>query len=164
MIRLTRKFPFIHIFKPLTAEDYHDISIVTGHTNVVPDNQAMIKISKDQLIENRIPLTKIRFVNEASFIYDVDDDVINPTYKVMLPKKEKNPIIEIGKPQNTMTVFLGENRTGNNYALLKAKLRKSKRGVALLIGFNYDEVMWIANLDDAVAYYKESIHLLDYDS
>jgi hypothetical protein len=164
MIKFTRKFPFIRFYKPLTAEDYHDISIVTGHTNVVPDNQTMIKLSKDQLIENRISLTKIRFVSEASFIYDVDNDIINPTYKVMLPKKVKHPIIEIGKPQNTMTVFLGENRTGNNYALLKEKLRKSKRGVALLISFNYEEVMWIASLDDAVTYYKETIHLLDYES
>jgi hypothetical protein len=164
MIRFTRKFPFIHYHKQLTADDYQDISLVIGHTNVVPDNVSMIAISKDQLIENRIPLNKIRFVTEVSFLYDVDNDKINPTYKVMLPKKEKNPIIEIGKPQNTMTVFLGENRTGNNYAYLKQILKKSKRGVALLIGFNYEEVMWLTNLDDAVDYYKESIHLLDYES
>jgi hypothetical protein len=164
MIRFTRKFPFISFHKPLTADDYHEMSIVTGHTNVVPNNESVIKISKDQLIDNRIPLGKIRFVSEASFIYDVDNDVINPTYKVMLPKKERHPIIEIGKPQNTMTVFLGENRNGDNYGHLKKMLKKSKRGVALLVGFDYEEVMWIANLDDAVNYYKESLNQYEYES
>jgi hypothetical protein len=162
MIKFITKFPFIKFVKQLTADDYHDVLIITGHTNVVPENQTMIKISKDQLIENRIPLSKIRFVSEASFIYDVDNDIINPTYKVMMPKKERHPIIEIGKPQNTITVFLGENRTNNNYTLLKQLLRKSKKGVVLLIGFNYDEVMWLTNLDEAIAFYKESLNNLDY--
>jgi hypothetical protein len=116
------------------------------------------------LIENQIPIHKIRFVTEKSFIYDVDKNVINPSYKVIIPIKKKNPVIEVDKPLNTMTVYLGENRDGDNYRLLRILSKKSKRGVALLLDDNFDEVMWIANLDDATAYYKEILTNLDYNT
>jgi len=52
----------------------------------------------------------------------------------------------------------------DNYVLLKEKLRKSKRGIAILVDTNYDDVMWIASLDDAAAYYIEATKNLDYES
>jgi len=160
MIQLIRKFPFIRFYKKLTSEDYHGVSTTQGIVN----DENLVKISKNQLIDNRIPLTKIRFITDLSFTYDVDGDIINPEYKVMLPKKEKHPIIEIGKPENIMTVFLGENRTSDNYDLLKKILKKSKRGIVLQVGSDYDEVMWFANLDNAVEFYIESRNLMDYQS
>jgi hypothetical protein len=96
-----------------------------------------------------------------SFTYDVDKSVINPTYKQLIPDNKKYPVIEVEKPLNTMTVVLGENRTYNNYELLKQLTKKSKRGIALLVNDDYDEVMWLANLDEAVDYYNT---MNDYDT
>lgn len=81
-----------------------------------------------------------------------------------MPKKQKHPVIEIGKPESIMTVFLGENRTNDNYDLLKKILKKSKRGVVLQVGTDYEEVMWLTNLDNAVEFYNESRTLIDYES
>jgi hypothetical protein len=163
MIRLVKKFPFIQLVKKPTSEKRYTV-FTTGYTTDPSENESMVKLSKDQLIDQRIPLTKIRFVLDTSFVYDVDNNIINPKYKVMLPTDGRSPVIEVGKPQNTMTVFLGENRTHNNFTLLKDMVKKSKRGVALLVGFNYEDVMWIANLDNAVEYYKECVNQLDYES
>ena len=160
MIQFTRNFPYIRFYKKLTSEDYHDAQV----TDNVSNDEEMVKISKNQLIDNKIPLTKIRFVSESSFTYDVDNDAINPIYKIILPKKQRNPIIEIGKPENIMTVFLGENRTTNNYDLLKRILKKSKRGVVLQVNTDYEEVMWLANLDGAVEFYMESRNIVEYES
>jgi hypothetical protein len=73
-------------------------------------------------------------------------------------------VIEVGKPLNTMTVYLGENRTGDNYSHLKKLALKSKRGIVVLLSDDFDEVMWIANLDDATAYYKGMVTNLDYNT
>lgn len=159
MIRFTNKFPFIGFKKKIS---------LTKHTvDDIPDNikQNLIATSKEQLIENRIPLRKIRFVFEKSFMYDVDNNIINPPYKIINPTKKKHSVIEIGKPKNIMTVFLGENRTYDNFTFLKQMMRKSKRGVALLVGDDYDEVMWLSNLDNATEFYNESVNItIDYES
>lgn len=163
MIRLVNKFPFITFRKkPLTGEDY---TTITLHNNPIEEIDAtLLKICKNQLLSNGISIHKIRFVNETSFIYDVDNNVINPQYKVMMPNNSKNPIIEIDKPLNTMRVFLGENRTDNNFELLKNITKKSKRGIVLLLSDELEEVMWTASLDDAAAYYGEMLKNLDYES
>jgi len=121
----------------------------------------LVKACRKHLIENKIPINKIKLVFEMSFTYDVDKSVINPTYKQLIPDNKKYPVIEVEKPLNTMTVVLGENRTYNNYELLKQLTKKSKRGIALLVNDDYDEVMWVANLDEAVDYYNT---LNDYDT
>jgi hypothetical protein len=113
------------------------------------EQKEMLKSCKNVLTENKIALSKLKFVFDKSFSYDVDNNVINPTYKQLVPNSKKHHTIEIGVPINLMTVFLGENRTYNNYSLLKEKIRKSKRGVAILVSDDYDEVMWLASLDDA---------------
>jgi hypothetical protein len=121
----------------------------------------LVKACRKHLIENKIPINKIKLVFEMSFTYDVDKSVINPTYKQLIPDNKKYPVIEVEKPLNTMTVVLGENRTYNNYELLKQLTKKSKRGIALLVNDDYDEVMWLANLDEAVDYYNT---MNDYDT
>ena len=121
----------------------------------------LVKSCRKHLTENKIPINKIKLVFESSFTYDVDKSVINPTYKQLIPDNNKYPVIEVNKPLNTMTVVLSENRTYNNYELLKQLAVKSKRGIALMISNNFDEVMWLANLDVAVDYYNT---LNDYDT
>lgn len=160
MIKFTLKFPFIRFDKQLSAEDYFET--ITLHTNVASEhNRELVIKCKDLLIENRIPLSKIRFVFDFSFIYDVDTGAINPSYKAMIPINKKYPVIEIGKPENTMHVCLGEHRTSDNYAYLKHIAHKSKKGVAILVDTNYNEVIWLANLDEAVAFYKENLSGLE---
>jgi len=117
------------------------------------EQKEQLKLSKRILTDNGIPINKVRFVFEQSFVYDIDKGTINPTYKQLVPNNKKHPTIEIGAPLNAITIFLGENRTYNNYALLKEKLRKSKRGVAILVDDDYDEVMWLASLDDAYDFF-----------
>lgn len=85
MIKFTTKFPFIKFIKQLTAEDYYEA--VTLDSNVVSEhNYILVKKCRDLLLENRIPLQKIRLVTDTTIIYDVDKNVINPTYN-MLPKE-----------------------------------------------------------------------------
>lgn len=164
MIRFTNKFPFISFKRKLTANDYH--APIEHGTYVVSndDYQRLIGISKEQLIENGIPLNKIRFVFEKSFIYDVEKNAINPSFKTMIPIKKKHPVIEIGKPEHTILVHLGENRTYDNFLHLKNLAKKSRKGVALLVGDNYEDVMWTASLDDAIEFYKEGFYNLEYES
>lgn len=124
------------------------------HTHDVPNTtQHLYKQCKDILTENQIPLRKIRFVYEKSFIYDVDNNKINPEYKKIIPVKRKHPIIEIDKPKNSMEVFLGEYRTEDNYAMLKQLTRNTKKGIAFLVHADIENVMWLTNLDDAVNHY-----------
>jgi hypothetical protein len=164
MIKLINKFPFIEIVrKKLTASDYHPA--MTMNTHVAPNtNSYLYKACKTLLIENRVPIHKIRFVTEKSFIYDVDKNVINPSFKIITPINKKHPVIEVDKPLNTVTVCLGKNRAGDNYLLLRVLAKKSKRGVALLLDDNFDEMMWIANLDEAYDYYNEMLKNLDYNA
>jgi hypothetical protein len=164
MIRFTNKFPFISFKKKLTAIDYYAPIDFNTHVVSNTNNQHLIAISKEQLINNGIPLNKIRFVFEKSFLYDVDNNNINPSFKTMIPIKKKHPVVEIGKPERTILVHLGENITYNNFAHLKNLAHKSKKGVALLVGDNYEEVMWTASLDDAIEFYNESFYGLEYQS
>jgi hypothetical protein len=127
------------------------------------EQKELLKSSRRILIDNRVPLNKLKFVFETQFIYDIDKNTINPVYKQLVPNSKKHHIIEIGVPQNTMNIFLGENRTYNNYELLKDLLRKSKKGIVILVDVDYDDVMWLANLDDAIDYYHTQQELHDVD-
>lgn len=163
MIRFTSKFPFIKVKRLLTGEDYCE-PITMGGVVMSADNQLLIKNSRNVLSENQINLNKIKFVFEKSFIYDVDNNIINPEYKIITPKKAKHPTIEVGKPANTLTVYLGENRTYNNFSMLKQLVKQSKKGVVLMVGTDFEEVMWLTNLDDAIDYYNQIQENLNYNT
>jgi hypothetical protein len=94
------------------------------------EQKEAIKLCKRALMDNKVPLDKIKFVFDSSFNYDVDKNRINPIYKQLIPKNKKSHVIEIGVPHNIMTVFLGEHRTYDNYGLLKA-VKKNRKGVLL---------------------------------
>jgi len=118
------------------------------------EQKELLKSCRRIFTDNGVPINKIRFVFEQSFVYDIDKNAINPTYKQLVPDNKKHPTIEIGVPQNIMTIFLGENRTYNNFELLKNFAKKSKRGIAVLVtDADYNDVIWLANLDDAHDYY-----------
>jgi len=133
--------------------EYHSPMIMHTH-NVSNTTQYLYKQCKDLLTENRIPLHKIRFVYEKSFIYDIDNNKINPKYKVILPIKKNHPTIEIGKPENTIEVFLGEYRTTDNYSMLKQITRKTKHGIVFFVDDNIEDVMWLTNLDDVFIFWE----------
>lgn len=142
---------------------YHDPVVIRTH-NAPNTTQYLYGECKQLLSENQIPLHKIRFVYEKSFIYDVDNNKINPEFKTIIPVKKKHPVIEIGKPENTMEVFLGEYRTINNYETLKELTRKTKKGIAFLVHKDIEEVMWLANLDDAINHYNQMQANFEYNT
>ncbi len=155
MLRFTSKFPFIRQYKPITVkDDYHEPICVNPKPVFSDEEKILLMLCKDKLTENNIPLTKIYFVGEKSFTYDVDNHVINPTFTTIIPKDKKHPTIEIGKPENVMTIFLGEYRTSDTYSEIKELLRTSKKGVVLMLSGEYDNVIWAVNLDVAIEYYK----------
>lgn len=140
---------------------------VTLNSNELTDEQLdFIKTYRKILSDNRINLNKIRFIFDKSFTYDVDNNVINPPYKTLQPKKKnKNSVtIEINKPENVMTIFLGENRTFNNMDLLKQETKKSKNGIVVLAcDEDLEDVIWLTNLDDAIDYYWAKQNIENYE-
>lgn len=157
MLRFISKFPFIERYEPITMKDYYEPIHVNA--KIIPNDgeKLLMQLCKHKLFENNIPLTKIYFVKEKSFTYDVDNHVINPTFTTIIPKDRRHPIIEIGKPESMMTIYLGEYRTSNTYAEIKEMLRTSKKGIVLLLSGEYDDVIWAANLDAAIECYKQNI-------
>jgi hypothetical protein len=163
MIIITNKFPFIKFQKKFKSENY---KIITLNNNKLTNNQiTLIKSCKNILLENQIQLNKIKFVCEQSFMYDIDNNVINPKYQRMIPIKiKRKPIIDISKPQNIMTIFLGENRTDNNFELLKKLTKNTKKGIVMLANnSDLNDVMWLANLDNAIDYYYRVQNFENYD-
>lgn len=137
----------------------------------------LVRKNKALLLNNQVPINKIRFVFQPTFTYDVDKDVVNPKYQVMLPVDEKGlfvkdaVVVEIGKPENIIRVNVRSYRTDNNYEYLKAILKYCKKGVAIYIGtdnqvnyftgepdhvkFSVDcEVIRFANLDEEILTHK----------
>lgn len=130
------------------------------NANVMTNQQKeLIKSCKRVLTNNKVPLNKIRFVLESSFTYDVDNNLINPTYKKLVPDNNKYPVIEVNKPHNVMTIVVGEYRTYDNFLMLKEIIKKNKKGVVVLANdIDYRDVICIANLDDAIKYYYRQIY------
>ncbi|MFA5366344.1 MAG: hypothetical protein WC333_00275 [Dehalococcoidia bacterium] len=128
--------------------------VVLNGSFMTKAQKELLKNCKKRLSDNNIPLNKIRFVLEPQFIYDIDNNTINPTYTQLIPKKRKYPIVEIGKPKNSMTVFLGQYQTVNNFNVIRNFTKGTKKGLVVLASEeDYNAVVWLANLDDAIVYY-----------
>jgi len=161
MISLVKRFPFF-IF---TKEPFGFETVIYNDNKLTNNQKVLIKNCRKILNENHVPLNKVRFVLEQQFIYDIDNDIVNPPYKMLLPRNKKMPIIEIGKPVNTITVFLGKYHTTNNFITLKQTLKGLKRGIVILAsGEDYNEVIYAANLDEATIFYKKQCNEIDYNS
>ena len=162
MMKLLPNF-LIKIFRKKVEPERYETFLLNG--NLISKKEIeMLKISKKILNDNNVPLNKIRFVLEPSFMYDIDNDRINPTYRQLVSKNKKAPVIEINKPENIMMVYLGEYRALDNYDMLKKLVKQTKKGITILVGNNYDDVMYLANLDDAIAHYNEIINQFEYES
>lgn len=162
MMKLLPEF-LIKIFRKKGEPEKYEAFLLNGNL-MSKEQKEMLKISKKILNDNNVPLNKIRFVLEPSFMYDIDNDRINPTYRQLVSKNKKAPIIEINKPENSMMIFLGVYKALDNYDMLKKLVKQTKKGVIILAGNDYDDVIYLANLDDAIAHYNEIINQFEYES
>jgi len=118
------------------------------------EQKELIKSCKKILVDNGVPVHKIKFVLEPSFMYDLDNKIINPTYKQLIPTNKKMPVIEVNKPHNTMIIYVGEYRTYDNFKILTDVAKRTKAGVIVWANnIDYEEMIGFVNLDDAIEYY-----------
>ena len=168
------RFKEINLFKGKTMYEKHTMGghvLDSKHKRLIHDNQNL-------LLEHQVPINKIRFVFQPTFTYDIDKNVINPVYHAFLPINGNNglfakdePVIEVGKPEHLITVFVGSYKMEDNYAYLKETLKRCKKGVVIMLDdeiiYHYrtneskpyefivdDEVIRFAVLDDAIEHYK----------
>jgi len=161
MLKLISKYPFIKICKlPLKPEDY--ITIVMNGDKLTAEQKAQIRIARELLLYHRIPLNKIRFVFSRTFTYDVDTDVVNPEYIVKQPKRKHKNVypIEIGKPENLMSISVGYYQTDDDdFENVRAIIKKTKKGVVITLDVskthdNFEYAVLMANLDSAIEFHK----------
>jgi hypothetical protein len=180
-------YPYVKIekFRPFKKKIIYKPYDIGGDS-IVNDMmlRELVKWNKNILLDNQVPINKVRFVFQSSFTYDVDGDIINPKYRVMLPVDEKNGlfvnnavILEIDKPKTLIKIVVKSYRTDDNYAYLKAVLKYCKRGIVIYIGesdkidyftgeadphkFSVDgEIIRFANLDEEVQEYVNQKEML----
>jgi hypothetical protein len=111
-----------------------------GAVKLTDHQKSLVKLNRGLLLDNQVPINKVRFVFSPTFTYDVDKDVINPKYDAMLPLngstglfKKKAPIIEIGKPEKFIRVNVDSYKVNDNYELITDMLNYGKRGVVIFI-------------------------------
>lgn len=156
-LEFTSKFPFIRKIKII----YKKCDV--GGNDMLKYYESEIKINIKVLLDNRVPINKVRFVILPTFTYDVDNNVINPKYVVMHPTDQytgivskNHSIIEIGKPENLITISVRTLSAINNYTLLKEILKKSKRGI--VVYYVRDHMVRFADLDEEVEHYKNNLN------
>jgi hypothetical protein len=159
LIKIYNKF----FHKNVVSDKYETFILNTKPMSA--KQKELLKNCKRQLIDNKIPLSKIRFVFEPSFTYDIDKNEINPIYKQLISKNRKLPTIEINAPRNIMTIYCGEYRVVDNYSILRSIVKKTKIGIVVLVSeIDYSHTIYIANLDDAVNHYNLIEENLNYNS
>ena len=149
---------------------YTPLTIGGNHDEMKQDFKLLIKKNRDLLSLNGVNLNKIRFVFTPNFLYDIDADIIDPNYMILMPetkrkKTNKYPIVEINRPKNVVGVTVRNYSAANNYELLKAMTKKSKKGIVIYIiehknaidtdgkSFNYEfsvdaEILRLRDLDE----------------
>jgi hypothetical protein len=119
--------------------------------------ETLLEKNKKLLLANQINLDKIRFINHPTFNYNIDNNVINPNYIILLPTKDGNyfkydnenkisPIlfdntrqpIEINKPKNLLTISVNNYVVENNYDFIKEKISNTNRGIVIMLA---DEIV-----------------------
>ena len=163
MIKLISKFPFFKI------EDSGYERIVMNDHSPTDKQIELIKSVKETLSMNQIPINKIRFVFTPSFLYDVDNNKINPVFTIMMPKKlgwrKRKPIIEVDKPANSFTVRFCEYVDIDDAETIKPVVKSSKKGVVFFIDEkNFEGVVGACNLDASIAFHQQLIENFEYNS
>jgi len=162
MLQLIRKFPFFKHVEVQTPPNF-DTVIVNGE-ELTELEKKQIKAAKDLFILQQIPLNKVRFVFDFKFTYDIDKDIVNPKYTVLVPRKKKknNHPIEIGVPENLMTISVGVYQTDyDDFNNVRSIIKNTKKGVVVKLshiehfsGLEHDMLM--ANLDKAIEFQKNN--------
>lgn len=173
---LSRIFGEINPFKAKIVYERY----VMGDKTLTIHQENLVAENKKLLLDNQVPIGKIRFVFSPMFDYDVDKNIINPVYDVMIPvdaksgKSVKNaPEISVNKPHNLIKIPVETFSVNDNYEFLKTLLKKSKRGLVIFIvdemvasylidkgiplryHFSVDtDCIRIANLDAVIERYK----------
>ena len=127
----------INLFKDKTMYEKHTFGNDGIYHN---DLLTLINKNKTYLLDNNVPLNKIRFVFQPTFNYDVDKDIINPKFDVLFPINGNNglfckdkPEITINKPKNLITIAVDSYRFDDNYKFIKDCLKSTKRGIVIYI-------------------------------
>lgn len=143
MIKFTSKFPYITIVKG----GY--LNITMNNDELTQKQKDLIKFINGILSVDNVPINKIRYVFNYTFLYDIDNNVINPKYQVMKPTNlgwKKKPCIEIGKPENSIQINFVKYIDIDD--ITKQMVMISKRGVVLYVDeYQFDGEVGIINLD-----------------
>lgn len=128
---------------------------------LTPEMKSLIKVNQRLLLDNNIPIKKVRFVFTPLFQYDIDADEINPKYDVLLSPNILLPPIYIDKPQNMVEVRVSNYYTENNYEKIRELVKSSNTGIVIYLSEK--------ELEDEVFYGhrfgvdSETIRLVDLD-
>lgn len=120
------KFKKVNIFEGKTIYEKRSV----GNDGELLDWQKeLITKNRNLLLDNQVPINKIRFVFQPSFEYDVDKNVINPIYDVMIPidgeKEELKSIIkDLNKSATNAGIKPPLNKGEDNNS---NKLRKERK-------------------------------------
>jgi hypothetical protein len=162
MLQIIRKFPFFKVVEVQTPPNF-DTVIVNGE-DLTEIEKKQIKAAKELFALQQIPINKVRFIFDFKFTYDIDKDIVNPKYTVLVPRKKKkdNHPIEIGVPENLMTIEIGVYQTDyDDFNNVRSIIKNAKKGVVIKLnhsdhfsGMEHDILM--ANLDAAIEFQKNS--------
>ena len=162
MIKFIRKYPFIKIIPKIV--DYN--SVIVNEKVLSDEEKRQIKEAKEILSLHQIPLNKVRFVFDVKFTYDITNNIVNPRYVKLIPKKKTkhDQSIDVDAPTDLMTILVGTYQTDyDDFKNVREIIRKSKKGVVItlddsgsgnLSGLDYNILM--TNLDSAIEFYKNS--------
>jgi hypothetical protein len=132
-------FPYVKFRKRYSPNEYLRVK----HRDASKDEKyaALVKRNRELLSSNGVPLNKIRFVPQPCFQYDIDKDVINPSYELFVPLRKDGtglfdkdaPTITIGMPPKMITVMVRNYRVDDNYEYLKHILESTKKGIVVFV-------------------------------
>lgn len=161
-------FPYIDI-KYKEINFFRDKIIYEKHTfgndgNYHNNLLTTVNKNKTYLLDNNVPINKIRFVFQPTFNYDIDNDIINPKYDVLLPINgntglfcSNEPEITINCPKNMMMISVDSYRFDDNYKFLKNVVKNTKKGIVIYVSDNpneefcvNDDIIRIAVLDEII--------------
>jgi hypothetical protein len=161
---------YVNIFKNKIVYEKHTLGSNGEVSNLF---KVLVNTNKQLLLDNNVPINKIRFVFQPTFTYDIDNNTINPKYDVLLPINGNNglfandhPVIEINKPKSLIRISVNSYRIDDNYEFIKHVVKNSKLGVVIMLAneivthldgseepynFSVDsEVIRLINLDEAI--------------
>lgn len=127
MIKFISKFPYISIVKG----SYE--TIVMNDNELTQKQRELINFIDGILSVDSIPTNKIRYVFNHSFLYDIDNNKINPVYQIRRAVNfgKKKLDIEIGKPENSHNINIIEYIDIDD--INKETVKSSKRGIVLFV-------------------------------